>query len=122
MQEPIAIDSYRGGAPGFSEVSFGESGWKMPEQKIAPIISSAFAKGRHRMHTGRIKVTVRQFRIGVALAPEVAPNISAVFLQKSLSFILGMALKKNEQTFSLFDEHVDAAVFRTRENTVAASC
>src|SRR5262249_61447221 len=55
----------------------------------------------------------------VALAPQEAAEIAAIFAKQAQGVVFGMALQEDEQAAALPREHVDAHFRRAREHVVA---
>ena len=65
------------------------------------------------------EIAVGERRIVRLLAPQVSADIAPVLLQQRCVLVLGMALKKKQQTALLPDEGVGATVSRPTEDRIA---
>src|SRR5439155_14957326 len=120
VQEPIAIDARGCRTPRVRHFSCQEGSRKLLEQPFAPLRQGSRSHGGQCPDGLFVKVTTWHGRVGLSLAPEEALDIAAIFEQQRIGFVFRMPLEKDEQAASVFDERVDAALLRPREDTIAA--
>jgi len=57
-----------------------------------------------------VEIVTRHQRVSVSLSSKEAPDVSAIFQQERIRFVLGMALEEDEEAFELFYKCVDACL------------
>src|SRR5665213_2616018 len=72
---------------------------------------------------GRVFVEIRlgDRRVSVCLSPEVTPYIPTILEQKSIGFILRVALEEDEKAWVALYERVDSCVLSPRERAISTS-
>ena len=93
---------------------------KSPSNSLRRSDRRSLSQRRQDVPRLRVEVALRHRRICLSLPTKVTSDISAIFEQQSIDFILRMTLEKDEQALSLLHERVDAPIFGPRENSITA--
>ena len=78
------------------------------------------SQGHQCLRGFAVEVAAWYGRVGIAFPSQVAPDIATVLEQQGVRIVLRVTLEEDEQAIALFDKRIDAGLFATREQRVAA--
>ena len=109
IPQPVAIELFRRRTPGVRDlasaaIAVGKSASSSSRRSRSARCRSAVSASTVVL----VEIALRHRRIGVALAPEEAADIAAIFEQQRDRLVFRMALEEHEQALSLLHERVDA--------------
>src|SRR6185312_13339452 len=105
--QPVAIERDRVGTPGMAHRAARLENRKFLKQIALAADTGALAILHDAIARLGVEVMARPAGIGGAFAAQIAADVAAVFAQKRLRLVFGMALQEDQQRIVLAREHAD---------------
>src|ERR1700731_1570065 len=119
--QPFLVDADGGSAPRALQPGVKLAKRETGDEMLAAVDERTLPERRRDRRRFAVEIIQRQAWIIVALAPQVAADVAAVFAQRRLRLVFRVALEEEVEALVLPREHIDAGDRRAGENAIAAS-